>query len=414
MVGSPCVCGINSNDTPLVTVTPTGDTCLLIDGGSNICVTGDLHLLVNLIDILLVAISIVLDGALSSCDDTITKRGLLPLTLSNGTTYYQPYYYCANMIETIISPVAVLATSDQFFYWTQVGCKDPTMPGSFHFTSRDGRLLMTFNLEYCEGLFYCTTDVYTVGVDPAQARCHRTVAPKVPNVCRTTSKFSPTSKARQVESEVWMLRFGSPSKHQLDVLPLHVIGTPPVFEYHPFRYINFKEQAYICKQAARCTSERIPTCGAEFYMDFGFMRLSTDDYKCPNKATNHVVTLYDGYSTHLIIMDGASRRVWVFLTQSKEPPIGIHRDFMSRFGLKKGLIRTDQGGELARSGAFCNMMLDDFGYVVEPTGADSPSQNGGAEIYNNTLAVRVRTLLYGSGLLAKLLVCGSSLRCLSS
>jgi hypothetical protein len=38
------------------------------------------------------------------------------------------------------------------------------------------------------------------------------------------------------------------------------------------------------------------------------------------------------------------------------------------------------------------------GYVVEPTGADSPSQNGGAEIYNNTLAIRVWTLLYGSGL----------------
>jgi hypothetical protein len=30
--------------------------------------------------------------------------------------------------------------------------------------------------------------------------------------------------------------------------------------------------------------------------------------------------------------------------------------------------------------------------------ADSPSQNGGAEIYNGTLAVKVRTLLYGSGL----------------
>jgi hypothetical protein len=46
-------------------------------------------------------------------------------------------------------------------------------------------------------------------------------------------------------------------------------------------------------------------------------------------------------------------------------------------------------------------MLKDFGYVVKGTGADSPSQNGGAEIYNNTLAVKVRTLLYGLGLPAK-------------
>jgi hypothetical protein len=46
-------------------------------------------------------------------------------------------------------------------------------------------------------------------------------------------------------------------------------------------------------------------------------------------------------------------------------------------------------------------MLKEFNYVVKPTGADSPSQNGGVEIYNNTLAVKVRTLLYGSGLSAK-------------
>jgi hypothetical protein len=59
-----------------------------------------------------------------------------------------------------------------------------------------------------------------------------------------------------------------------------------VFEYHPFRHIDFKEQAYIRKQAARQKAERIPTCGSEFYMDFGFIRSSTDDYRRPNKATD--------------------------------------------------------------------------------------------------------------------------------
>ena len=38
---------------------------------------------------------------------------------------------------------------------------------------------------------------------------------------------------------------------------------------------------------------------------------------------------------------------------------------------------------------------------MEPTGADSPSQNGAVEIYNDKLAVRTRTLLYGAGLPAK-------------
>lgn len=37
-------------------------------------------------------------------------------------------------------------------------------------------------------------------------------------------------------------------------------------------------------------------------------------------------------------------------------------------------------------------------YSIEPTSADSPSQNGAVKIYNNKLGVRVRTLLYGSEL----------------
>ncbi len=141
-------------------------------------------------------------------------------------------------------------------------------------------------------------------------------------------------------------------------------------------------------------------------MDFAFMRSSTDDYKRPNKAKDHIVTSYDGHSSHLIVVDGASRQVWAFLTKSKEPPLDILRAFMTKFGIASGVVCTDQGGELARSTAFRTMMLRNFGYVVEPTGADSPSQNGGADIYNNTLVVKVCTLLYGSGLSAKILVGG--------
>ena len=300
------MCGINSADTTSITLAPRGDSCPLIDGGSNICVTGDARLLVDAVDIPPVAISVALEGGPSSFDDTITKQGLLPLTLSDGTTYYQPCYFCANMVETIISPAAVLASSDQLYYWTQVGCKNPAAPGSLIFTSRDGRLSMTFDLEFRGGLYYCTSDVYTVNADPLRKICYRTVAPHPPGVRRAPHKFTPTPKARQIESELWLLRFGSPGEHQLDVLPLHVTGTPPVFEYHPFCYIDFKEQAYIWKQAAQRMAERIPTCGAEFFMDFGFMRSSTEDYRRPNKATDRVVTSYDGHSSHLVIVDGAS------------------------------------------------------------------------------------------------------------
>jgi hypothetical protein len=113
------------------------------------------------------------------------------------------------------------------------------------------------------------------------------------------------------------------------------------------------------------------------------------------------VQSYDGYSAYLLIVDGASRRVWVFLTENKKPPIAILKAFLRKFGNDKGVIRTDQGGKLARCDDIRNTMMNDFSYAIEPTGADSPSQNGGAEIYNGTLAVKVHTLLYGSGLPAK-------------
>jgi hypothetical protein len=74
---------------------------------------------------------------------------------------------------------------------------------------------------------------------------------------------------------------------------------------------------------------------------------------------------------------------------------------MKKFGIGNGVVRTDQGGELAHSTAYRELMLNTFGYVVESTGANSPSQNGGAEIYNKRLAVKTRTLLYGAGLPAK-------------
>ena len=136
-------------------------------------------------------------------------------------------------------------------------------------------------------------------------------------------------------------------------------------------------------------------------MDFGFMQASANNYHCPTKATDRIVSSYDGYCAYLLVIDGASRHTRAFLTESKEPPIAICSAFLCCFGNKTGIIRTDQGGKLARSDLFIKTMLKEFDYVLETTCSNSPSQNGSAEIYNNTLAVKVRTLLYGSGLPVK-------------
>ncbi len=60
-------------------------------------------------------ITVVLEGDPSTLDDYITKQGLLPLTLSDGTNYYLLCYYCANIVEKNISLSAILASSNEFF-----------------------------------------------------------------------------------------------------------------------------------------------------------------------------------------------------------------------------------------------------------------------------------------------------------
>ena len=178
-----------------------------------------------------------------------------------------------------------------------------------------------------------------------------------------------------MESEVWLLRLGSPGVHQLDALPGNVTGIPSVFEYHPFRFIDFKEQARIRKQTAQRSAVRTNECKKRFYMDFGFMRALAADYSRSHKGTDRVVRSYDGYSSYLLIIDEASRYVWVFLTASKNPHLDIVMEFLHQHGHEDGgSIRTDQGGELARSVAFQDLLLRQFHYTLEPTGADSPSQ----------------------------------------
>jgi hypothetical protein len=106
--------------------------------------------------------------------------------------------------------------------------------------------------------------------------------------------------------EVWLLRLGSPGVHQLDVLPSNVTGLPSVFEYHPFRFIDFKEQARIRKQAAQRSAVRTTDCRHRFYMDFGFMQASTSDYSGPQKGADCVVKSYDGFRSYLLIVDEAT------------------------------------------------------------------------------------------------------------
>jgi hypothetical protein len=158
--------------------------------------------------------------------------------------------------------------------------------------------------------------------------------------------------------------------------------------------MDFKKQARIHQQAALRLAECTTDSQKHFYMDFGFMRASQFDHRCPNKISDRVIKSFNGFTSYLLIVDETSCHMWVFLNSTKDPPLEIIDKFLLRFGHPDGgLIRTDQGGELAGSQSLVDIMLQKFHYAFEPTGADNPSQNGAVEIYNDKLAVCTHTLL---------------------
>ena len=145
-----------------------------------------------------------------------------------------------------------------------------------------------------------------------------------------------------------MLRLGSPGEDQLDLLPGNATGIPNKFHYHPFCYIDWKEEAWIQRQKAQKVAERTDEPRKRFYMDFGFMRVSDSDFDGRDRTRARVIKSWDGFSSYLLIVDEASRYIWVFLTKSKDPPIDIVESFLGKFGhAEGGIVRTDQGGELA-------------------------------------------------------------------
>jgi hypothetical protein len=257
-----------------------------MDGGTSICVTGKLSTMVGVINIPPIAISIALAGSNISEDNFCTKHGYIPLTCSDGTIYWQLCFFCANVVKTIILPQAVLASSNVFYSWVQTGFKDGH-PGTIRFNSADGHLTMHISLDCLDGLYYCHTDVYMLDPTPYAKTLHETIQiPQAlwvatigpPSSHQQPSKYTPVSKSKQLESELWLLQLGSPGISQLDLLPGNVLGIPAEFDHHPFRFIDFNAQARVRKQAAQRLAVCTPKRKQRFYMDFGFMWALAFDY----------------------------------------------------------------------------------------------------------------------------------------
>jgi hypothetical protein len=163
VVITPRVFGIKDDCHSLVQVNDWS----LMDAGANICLTDDLGILADAVNIPPLPITVALNGSGSSVDYCCTKRGYIPLDLSDGTIHWQLCYYSANAVNTIISPQAILGSSNLFASWIMMGYKD-NRPGAIRFDSHDGFITMVINLICRNGFYYCPTDIFTLGTRPTR------------------------------------------------------------------------------------------------------------------------------------------------------------------------------------------------------------------------------------------------------
>jgi hypothetical protein len=169
------------------------------------------------------------------------------------------------------------------------------------------------------------------------------LATSVPNHSPPTTEPArlptPVTPQQLLTSEVWMARLGHCEPRQLHLLQRRAKGLPQKLLTHPFRFIDHKIQAKIHKQPAQKSTPPASAPGQQFYMDYAFFRASTSNYSKPDTKTDRVIQSIDGFNGHLLIVDSFTKKAWVFLCTSKEPPLAEIRAFLKFYGGGSGIIR---------------------------------------------------------------------------
>jgi hypothetical protein len=132
----------------------------------------------------------------------------------------------------------------------------------------------------------------------------------------------------------------------------------------------------------------------QFHMDFGFAH-----GKLQSLEKLQLFTSVDVYCAYLLIIDHKRQYIWTNLTKTKHSPIQFLTIFFEIYGLKTGchVVCTDKGGELWGSFEF-HKLVDNAGYLLEPTAPDAPFQNGMAERPEQTLGIKMCCMLHAAAL----------------
>ena len=349
---------------------------LQADGGANTSVTNDPTILHTWWDINPYTIGGIAGGL------TCTRKGLFHLECLDGSIIPVSMYYSADATETVVSPTdIVFANSDKYDTWWQVSnCREGT--GELRFQTTEGLRSATVPLEMRNRLWFIRQSAETTRF---RAR-----------VAATDDLIVNTLQASATH-HLWHHRLAHAGQFAMDNVSKVTDGVPSLKRKNKFFHCNICSKAKMTKKTKGYNEnpERALVPGGRFHMDYGFVRGET----VTKAEDGPLLTSNEGYNCYLLIVDEYSRYMWVFLFASKSPPIETVKTFLATHGLKHGLrrVRTDLGGELARSAKF-REMIQKSGYILEPTALGASFQNAIVERPHRTLADMMRSMLVGAGL----------------
>ena len=199
----------------------------MADSGANVCITSDISLLTDIVDIPPISLGVAVrsdDSTMAMC----TQQGFLHIPLLDGTIHRQPFLVNPNATETILSPAHVMWSSDKISAWSQAGSKSPTALDTLTFTDASNTPLLVLPLSSHNGLQYCT---HPTRGPPSNPTVRSTLHPAKP--CNNTR----LGLRRALDAELWAARLGFCGEWQLSTIPSHSTGTPAKFYPHPLLFV---------------------------------------------------------------------------------------------------------------------------------------------------------------------------------
>ncbi len=135
--------------------------------------------------------------------------------------------------------------------------------------------------------------------------------------------------------------------------------------------------------------------GQHVHIDLGFVRGSDFIREDEQKRT---FTSIDGKQCYCLIMDRATRYMWVYTSASKDPLINAVQTMLHKFKSNNShqTMRTDQDKSLGKS-AKLKAMVESENFTLELTGSDNSKQNSPAERPHQDLGEMMQCILHAFG-----------------